>query len=160
MLLPFLLWVNVLWGFLINIVIDAVDGDIMQRLGCKRDWYQRWDKRLDMWFYVFLLVYGWLNFKEIWFLKLFLLTFLWRLVGELMFELSGKEWLLLVFLNIFSELFLLRAVFGGVFSFNFLLPGPWPAIIGLLLYGLVKEWWIHVGKIDLTDLLTGKRHKW
>jgi hypothetical protein len=155
-----LLWWNLVIGFAINILLDMVDGDILERLKIKRSWYQNWDKLLDYWFYCALLTYAVLYFTSP-ILTLLIALFAWRTIGLLMFIYLNKEWLLFVFPNIFSELFLVYILFPRLLEISWSITAPWPAIIGMLIFCLFKEWWIHIAKIDVSNLLFSRsRKKW
>jgi hypothetical protein len=156
----FLLWWNVILGFIINILLDAVDGDIIERFKVNQAWYERWDKLLDLWFYAVLafFIYSTQPRTEIWYWML--LFFAYRMIGTILFTAFKKEWLLLIFPNIFTGLFLINFLFPTISSWNFIFPSPYPLLIILIVFGLIKESWIHVLKIDLTDLLTHKKQTW
>jgi hypothetical protein len=153
-----LLWWNLVIGFAINILLDAVDGDILERLKIKRSWYQKWDKILDYWFYCALLVYA-LQYFSWRVILLLLFFFVLRTIGLLLFTYTKHEWLLFIFPNIFSELFIIYVIFPKAFEISWLIPAPWPLIIGLMFVCLIKEWWIHIAKIDLTNLLFSRSRK-
>jgi hypothetical protein len=133
------LWWNPFWGFVINIALDAVDGDIFYSLGTKRDWYQHFDKKMDWWFYLWLLFYCYLFFRneKVFLWMLFFVVF--RFVGELMYEISNNENILFYFPQVFTWIFVERILFP-VFTEKYL----YISIVLIVTICLIKEWFLHV----------------
>ncbi len=156
----FFLWIHPLAGYIVNILLDAVDGDILERLKIKRDWYEQWDKALDLWFYCALAAYILLHIPASTIKTILLSLFAFRLLGSFLFTISNKEWFLFLFPNVFSELFVIWLLFPKLADWEYLLPAPFAFIAVLFVFSLFKEWWIHIAKIDISDMLTGKKKKW
>jgi hypothetical protein len=154
-----LLWVNLWVGYLVNLLLDAVDGDLFARIGVGRTWYQHWDKLIDLFFYVGLLVYAHGYFTQTFWLTYLTYTFVYRFIGLVLFFITRQEWLLMLFVNIFTEMFLILALFPGLVKVNdtFL---TYTIIISSLLFGLLKEWWIHVARVDVTAKIFNIKRKW
>lgn len=157
---PALVFIHPIGGFLFCFVLDAVDGDLFEKLSLSRKWYQQWDKYLDLWFQVVLLFYVFWVVSVGPLLAWFIFWFGIRIIGTVLFSLSNNESLLFIFPNVFTELFLVYFLFPAWLAFDWIVPAPWPMMILLGLISLVKEWWFHIAKIDLTDLVTGKRGSW
>ena len=150
-----LLWWNVLWGMIITLFLDAVDGDIMERLSIRRNWYSQWDKWLDLWFYGALAAYIFTTFEPSSIKTLLLGLFFYRLIGNVLFALTKKEWFLFLFPNIFTDFFLLWLLIPNIITENL------PLSVTLAVLGsLIKEWWIHIARLDITNLLTHRKKKW
>lgn len=150
-----LLWWNPAMGLVINVVADGIDGDILERLHIRRRWYEDWDKWLDLWFYGAVMLYVIQSFPQNLQFRLLAGLFVWRLTGHLMFYFFQKEWLLFIFPNFFTVLFSFR-VFFPQFVDNHLLF----TLFLVFLWGIFKEWWIHIARIDLTNLLSGRQKLW
>lgn len=157
---PILLWWAVLPAFIWMIAVDAVDGDILARFGIEREWYQHWDKWMDQWLSLGLLVYLLQYFTRDTLFYILLGSFFWRLLGTALFYVSKKEWLLMVFPNVFWKLFFFAIVLPQSFAFTFILPAPWPMVTVLLLATLILEWIIHIARFDLTALVFRIPRKW
>lgn len=103
---PALLFGNVIWGIIINYAIDAVDGDILYGLGISRRMYQVYDKVMDFWLYAVLVYYGHLHAAASWLFWLFVASFVYRTVGDLLFISTGDETTLVYFPSLVIPLFL------------------------------------------------------
>lgn len=145
----FLLWWNFLVAVVVNFVLDAVDGDILSKFRIKRGWYQKYDKYLDDWWYVVLFVYMLMNVERGLVFTILVYLFVWRMIGSLLFEFTNWEWLLMFFPNVFNFGVILWVLMPGLFS----LVGAWWVFGGLLVFTLVREWMLHISKIDMTHFL-------
>ena len=146
-----LMWWNVLFGFMVNGMLDAIDGDILGRLGVARSSYQKYDKLLDLWWYIAIFVYvvTRLEKNSIWWILV--ASFVIRTVGIALYTLTNKEWLLFVFPDVFNWLFFLVIASPMLFKFtgfNFYL-----ILSGLIAFTLWREWALHIEKIDMTHFL-------
>ncbi len=148
-------WVNPLVGILVNTLLDTVDGDMFERMGWKRDSYEKWDKWMDLVFLVSIAMYVvWYWQRDVvWYV--FMLIFGWRVLGQVLYGLMGQEWLLMVFPNMVTGLFLLKMVTPGLLEMDLVVSAPWPILGVLMVYALFKEWWLHVAKLDISDLVLG-----
>ena len=154
-----LLWVNVLSAFAVNLLLDAVDGDVFQRFGVKRAAYQKYDKLLDSWWYVMIFVYLVLEVQRDNWWWILVGLFVYRMVGMVLFVLMNEEWLLSVFANYFTLVTFLVLVTPQVWGWDFLLPSPYPAVTVVIVTTLWREWLLHIAKWDLSNFLFGGR-KW
>ena len=158
--LPLLLWWQVFWGYVINVVLDSVDGDILARFGVRRDFYQEWDKWMDLWFSLAIGWYVWTGFERdlIWWILGIVLV--WRILGTVLFVLTKKEWILILFPHLQWKLFFIALVFPSWYEVEMVLPAPWPLLLMVLGVTIVFEWILHVAKWDTTALLLGIKRKW
>jgi hypothetical protein len=153
-----LLWLHLWWGFIFNIMLDIVDGDLFARIGIGRTWYQYWDKIIDFVFYIGLFLYAYQFLNNHIFFSLLTFFLLYRLVGLFLYIFTKKEYFLLVFVNLFTGLFIIMALFPNVRWSD--LTSYYLLFIIWLGMELLKEWWIHVLKVDLTSKLFGFKRKW
>jgi hypothetical protein len=142
------------------LLLDAVDNSLLVRftevdVGPDGP-YQSFDKALD----IYYLVIAYLSMMRNWTsdaafrVGQFLLYY--RLVGVLLFELTGERWMLLVFANTFEYYFIAYEVIRLRFQ-----PSRCSARFWLLAAAAIwvfvklpQEWWIHVRQGDFTDLIT------
>lgn len=103
--LPLIILKYPLIGGALAILLDNLDWDSKYIWGIQPVGdYQRVDKLLDL-YYLSLLALVARSFKDIMMRKVILGLFFYRLIGVLLFELTGNRWLLFVFPNIFENLF-------------------------------------------------------
>ena len=98
---PFTIFRWPLWGGIASAVLDSVDIIIiyLMDLGDFKNYYGT-DKILDTYFLVFMAVYSWKRWKGLE-QRISLALFGWRMIGFVLFEITGTRWLLLVFPNLF-----------------------------------------------------------
>ncbi len=81
--------------------------------------------------------------------------FYYRLVGDLLFELTGIRALLIIFPNTFEYFFIFYEAVRT--RWNTARVGKWTVIISTVLIWvfiqLPQEWWIHIAKLDMTDFI-------
>lgn len=145
------MWWNVLYGFLANGLLDAVDGDILAEAGVPRNWYQKYDKLLDNWWYVAIFVYTVLYLPRDFIWYVLVVSFFVRIFGSLLFTFTNKEWLLFVFPGLFNWLFFFRIAFPFVFTQNMTVTLFFLGVLSV--FTLWREWQLHIAKIDMTHFL-------
>ena len=142
------IWWNPFIGLFTNSFLDAIDGDILARIGVRRKWYQPYDKFLDMWFYsaIFLYTVLYLSKDLVWIM--IVVAFFVRLVGFVLYLLTKKEEMLFFFPGLSNTLFFIKIAFPFFFKINGI--GIYPPLIFLLILTFIKEWQLHVAKLDIT----------
>ncbi len=138
LILPFFLWRNVFVASLLIVFADWLDGDIFRRAfsSMRNNTYQIIDKSLDLYGYCFALVFtvGSPIFT------IFLLLFLWRLAGYLIFLFKRERKILVFFPNVFELFFLFYILTLAFPSLEVLLEGD-HLLASLLLLTIVKVVW-------------------
>ncbi|MCC6711010.1 MAG: hypothetical protein IT416_01520 [Candidatus Pacebacteria bacterium] len=151
------IWIwHPLWGALLNIIIDGVDGHLFESLGVKRTTYEVYDKWLDLWFYFALFIYTIQHLQTSPLYWLLIILFIVRLLGILIFTKTNQEALLFAFPNLFEPVFLV--VVGWPELFNSY--GYVKVLVVIFIIKMFIEWWIHLAKFDLTSLILGKPTRW
>lgn len=142
-----------LWG---NYILDVVDGDILMSLGMPNELYQTIDKSADLVSYLFMLLLGlrWQIRKTIIFL------FIYRVIGQILFFITGNEIVFFYFQNFLEPLMLVYVLIVfrkkseklayQVYKKHFKI--VWAIVI---VYKLWNEWYLHLANIDLSTLLFG-----
>ena len=139
-----------------NYFLDVVDGDILQYLGLAESWYQTIDKSADWISYVFMIWAGW-NWRI---RKTLLFLFIYRTVGQLLFFLTGDEFMFVYFQNFLEPLvmiytlliFKLKSELKAFESYKTHIILIWGIILG---YKLWNEWYLHWANIDLSTMFFG-----
>ncbi|WP_244930227.1 hypothetical protein [Nocardioides sp. W7] len=142
------------------LVLDGVDQTIFQLFGYDPPGYQGYDKAMDV--YYLAIAYlatlrNWASmpaFRVGWFL------YFYRLVGVVAFELTHARPLLLVFPNTFEYFFIAYETVRARWSPIALALSWWLSAAALIwvFVKLPQEWWIHIARLDVTDLLG--EHRW
>lgn len=149
------------WGVsIITFLTDLVDGEIFKRAGWTYTKYSICDKILDYYWYIFILAYVFLNNVPA--REVFLILFLFRSLGQVLFLLTKKHLFLFLFPNIFEILFfffLFTSIFPSLNPFM-----QFPKIIYLLLLitplVLIREYILHIKRSNLSGFFTGKTTYW
>ncbi len=142
-----------LWG---NYFLDVVDGDILLSLGMSDQTYQLVDKSLDLISYVFMLILGlrWSIRKTV------TALFAYRLIGQILFFITGLEIVFLYFQNFLEPLMMIYALilfkqkdekktYLTYRKYLFLIWGI------VLIYKIWNEWYLHYANIDLSLFFFG-----
>ncbi len=89
------------WGGVATAIVDAVDVILVYllQLGDYRSYHQT-DKYLDSYFLAFMAFYAWRKWRGLE-RDVSLVLFIWRMIGFVLFEITGVRWLLLIFPNLF-----------------------------------------------------------
>jgi len=154
-----LLWLNAAFGVVVNVLLDAVDGDMFERLGLKRKNYEVWDKWMDLWLLMAMAIYSYYYWERdvVWYAMMF--VFSYRFIGQLVYGIGKREGVLMIFPSLVTEIFFLKEVIPFVFNIDLAFGAPWSTFVVLAAYGLFKEWWLHIVKLDVSNMLFG-RSRW
>ena len=114
LLVPLSVFKFKVWGPILAVAADFFDV-ILITIFASGDFsnYHMVDKWLDMYFLTIFLIT-----TRKWKLQMLkttaLVLYLWRLVGFVLFEITGIRWLLLVFPNLFNSFYLFYVIWRGV----------------------------------------------
>jgi hypothetical protein len=143
-------------AILLCFLLDAVDQAILQPFtGFGISAYQSYDKALDI-FYLSIAMLttlrNWNNFHAVLIARA---LFYLRLLGVLVFELTGYRFFLLILPNAFEYFFIFYEVIRGYWSTDridrsFLIRG---AILIWFLIKIPQEYWLHVARLDVSDMV-------
>lgn len=137
------------------LVIDGVDQTIFQTLGIDLPGYQGYDKALDIYYLTIAYIAAIRNWTHEFAFQVLRFLFYWRLVGVAAFELTEWRPLLLIFSNTFEYFFIfyesVRAAWDPRRMSRRLVLGAAAAI--LVFIKLPQEYWIHIAKLDATDVI-------
>ncbi len=141
------------------LVVDGVDQTVFQTFTkLNLDWYQSYDKALDIYYLVIAYLSTLRNWRSRPAFTISRFLFYYRLAGVAAFELTGWRALLLVFPNVFEYFYIyyegLRTRWNPLrFSRRYWL------IVAAAIWAFVKlpqEWWLHVARLDTTDIINQK----
>ncbi len=139
------------------LVIDAVDQSIFQAIAPEADLagYQSYDKALDIYYLVIAYTSTLRNWTNRFAVSIARFLIFYRLVGVVLFELTGIRELLFIFPNTFEYFFIFYEAVRLFWdprrmSQRVLLAAT--AFIWIFIK-LPQEWWIHIAQLDTTDLI-------
>ena len=139
------------------LVIDAVDQSIFQAIAPDADLagYQSYDKALDIYYLVIAYTSTLRNWTNRFAVSIARFLIFYRLVGVVLFELTGIRELLFIFPNTFEYFFIFYEAVRLFWdprrmSQRVLLAAT--AFIWIFIK-LPQEWWIHIAQLDTTDLI-------
>jgi hypothetical protein len=139
------------------LVIDAVDQTIFQAIAPDADLagYQSYDKALDIYYLVIAYTSTLRNWTNQFAVSIARFLIFYRLVGVVLFELTGIRELLFIFPNTFEYFFIFYEavrLFWDPRRMNHRVLLAATAFIWIFIK-LPQEWWIHIAQLDTTDLI-------
>jgi len=140
-LLPLYVFINPLVGTAISLFMDVPDGYFSFRAKMRWEWYHKWDKLADYWWYILIVTYSYVNNLPI--LKALLILFVLRSVGQFIILKKKESWMLIFFPNILENYFvayLLIPKFLPAFPYNLYIFATCTII------ALIREYLIHIKK--------------
>lgn len=160
LLLGPIIFLSVWFASVFTFLLDWVDGEFFKRAGYPRSQYILYDKILDYYWYVFMIVY--ISLANVPSRNIFLFLFLFRSLGQTLFFLTKKEFYFIFFPNVFEILFFF---YLGTLIFPKLQPLMlYPKILyplAVILIGVsIREYVLHIKKMNLSGLFTGKTTYW
>lgn len=143
-------------AILVALVLDAVDQTIFQtytRLNL--DGYQGYDKALDIYYLSIAYISTMRNWSNQFAFQLSRFLFYFRLVGVVLFELTGARALLLFFPNTFEYFFIFYEIVRLRWEPSRVDRTFW-LMAAAAIWGFIKipqEYWIHIAQLDTTDYI-------
>lgn len=137
------------------LILDGVDQTIFQTFGFDPPWYQGYDKAMDLFYLAIAFLSTFRNWTRTSAVQVARFLFFYRMVGVLIFELTGWRTALLLFPNTFEYFFIFYEIVRlrydpRRFSTRFWIISA--AAIWIVIK-LPQEYWIHVAQLDVTDAM-------
>ena len=135
------------------LVLDGIDQSVFQAFGFDPPGYQNYDKAMDLFYLSIAFLSSLQNWTRSSAVGISRFLFFYRMVGVMLFEVTGVRTLLLVFPNTFEYFFIAYEVvrlrwdprrFGTRFWIV-------TAAAIWIFVKLPQEYWIHVAQLDFTD---------
>ena len=140
-----------------SLILDAVDQTVFQAVAPEADLtgYQSYDKALDIYYLLIAYISTLRNWTNRFAVSVARFLIYYRLVGVVLFELSGIREILFIFPNTFEYFFIfyesVRLFWDPRRMSDKLVIGA-TAFIWIFIK-LPQEWWIHIAQLDTTDLI-------
>ncbi len=153
LLIPLLILRNPLVGGLAAMAIDALDVVIIELIGLGGfgDHYAQLDKLLDTYYLTIELYVAWS--WEIWAKAPAVFLYVYRVIGVILFEITGTRWLLLVFPNMFENWWLYCVIVARFFPSIY--PRSYKTVaipmVLLLIPKLAQEYLLHFAEVQPWD---------
>ena len=137
------------------LIIDGVDQTVFQAFGFDPPGYQGYDKAMDLFYLSIAFLTTLQNWTSRAAVQISRFLFFFRMVGVLLFELTGLRVMLLLFPNTFEYFFIFYELVRlrwdpRRFGLRFWLLAA--AAIWVVIK-LPQEYWIHVAQLDVTDTM-------
>lgn len=149
-----------LLSIILSFLLDIVDIEFASRGVMTLKNYEKWDKALDLWWYLNIFVFGWFNFPQYKYFLLVLFTF--RMVGDIIFFLKNDRRIFIIFPNLFENVFYLIFFSLKFDQLNYLLDKKhiFVSLSIVIVIKILQEWWIHVAQISIPEDFFGKKREW
>jgi hypothetical protein len=105
LVLPFFIFVSPLLTLFISLIVDNIDGQLFYDAGFRWKTYNKVDKFLDYWWYIFILIYFYVYLPQLFLVALIL--FVIRTVGQVLGVYLQIEKIYIFFPNILEWFFML-----------------------------------------------------
>jgi hypothetical protein len=156
-ILPLYIFINPLVGIFIAIITDLIDHEILVRWQkMSRHLYQLQDKYLDQFWYFLIIIFLFINQAPPIVNIIVISTFLYRIVGQILFVKSKNELYFLIFPNLMEPYFWLYILYPNSYQNPKSLLN-WTIII--LTLKLYQEYFIHISKSSLLNNLLNLKTK-
>lgn len=153
LLLPVTVFIHPVLAILLSQFFDGIDGQIFFNHGHKWKDYNRLDKVLDYWWYIFIVVYSVLHLPAVF--PVLLALFLYRTVGQIIGTTFNTDKAYIFFPNIFEWLFV-YTIFLQSFDLSL-----WVTLALSTITALFVEWSIHHSEIHFASKYIFKKEiKW
>lgn len=143
-----------------SILSDIYDGELFKRSGYARPQYSIYDKILDYYWYIWVLLYVLLSGVPGTYL--FIALFAYRTIGQLLFFWVKKGVLLFLFPNIFELVFFYYLVSRLAGQEGYLMHGTPLAIatVVLSIIAIIREYIIHIKLVNISASYLGPSSYW
>lgn len=146
-----------LLSIILSVFLDLIDADFAHKIMSKK-LYQLIDKNLDLWWFINIIIYVFINIPEY---KIYLLfLFIYRLIGQLIYYFSKNRKVLLFFPNFFEWVFIL--IFFGKNYFPSILEGKIYVLILIIIFivKIFQEWFLHTANLSIREDFLKIKRSW
>ena len=155
-----LIFIWPLSAIILSFFLDIIDIEFASRKVLTLSEYERYDKALDLWWYLNTMTFSWFHLPNYRFLLLIL--FIFRTIGKIIFFLKNNRRIFFLFPNFFENIFLL--IFFSLYfkQLNFLLDKKhlFISLSIVVLLKILQEWWVHIAKISISEDFFGRKRNW
>lgn len=141
-------------AILASLVVDGIDKSVLQAFThVDLTDYQSYDKALDVYYLAITYLAVLRNWRDRFSVLVVAGLWYYRLLGVLLFELTGARWLLLAFPNTFEYVVIAIEAVRTRWDARRMSRSAvlWLTAAVWVVIKLPQEWWIHVARLDFTD---------
>lgn len=152
-----LIFIWPLTAIILSVFLDLIDADFAHKVISKK-LYEIVDKNLDLWWFINIMIYSYINYPDY---KIYLLIFfIYRVVGQLIYYVSGNRKILLLFPNFFEWVFFL--IFLGKNYYPSIITGQTFYLILLVIFfvKIFHEWFLHVADLSIREDFFKSKRNW
>lgn len=155
-LIPLLIFRYPLPGILLALILDGVDQTIFQLFtDLPLDGYQSYDKALDIYYLTLAYISTFRNWTNKSAFEVSRFLFYYRMIGTTLYEFLRAGLVLLIFPNTFEYFFIFYEIVRLRWNPDRLTKKRLISVAGAIwvFIKLPQEYWIHIAKLDTTDML-------
>ncbi len=149
-----------LLSVILSFFLDVVDIEFASRRVLTLSKYERYDKALDTWWYINVMIFAWFQMPN--YRYILLILFVFRTIGEVIFFIKNDRWIFFLFPNFFENIFFL--IFFSIYfkPLHFLLSEKYIyfSLSVVIIAKIFQEWWVHIVLISIPEHFFGKKRKW
>jgi hypothetical protein len=159
-LLPFTILRYPLPGVVACLIVDGVDQSVFQSFGYDPEWYQGYDKAMDVFYLGVAYISTMRNWISLPAFNVSRFLFFYRQIGVVAFELTQVRALLMIFPNTFEYFFIAYEAIRSRWNSARFQAKFWVGVAAFIwiVIKLPQEYWIHIAQLDFTD--TWKEVDW
>ena len=145
---------------IVNLLLDGFDGELYKRSGYARPQYSMYDKILDYWWYIWVMIY--VLATNVPAKDVFIVLFIYRTLGQILFLLFHNGIILFLFPNIFELVFFYYLLAHAFHAESTFMSGQtFMFAMGILsLIGFSREIIIHLKQMNFSGVYLGKTSYW
>lgn len=155
-----LIFIWPLLSVILSFFLDVVDIEFASRRVLTLSKYERYDKALDTWWYINVMIFAWFQMPN--YRYILLILFVFRSIGEVIFFIKNDRRIFFLFPNFFENIFFL--IFFSIYfkPLHFLLSEKYIyfSLSVVIIAKIFQEWWVHIALISIPEHFFGKKRKW
>ncbi|MCR4277361.1 MAG: hypothetical protein NUV87_04510 [Candidatus Roizmanbacteria bacterium] len=149
-----------LLSVILSFFLDVIDIEFASRRVLTLSKYERYDKALDTWWYINVMIFAWFQMPN--YRYILLILFVFRTIGEMIFFIKNDRRIFFLFPNFFENIFFL--IFFSIYfkPLHFLLSEKYIyfSLSVVIIAKIFQEWWVHIALISIPEYFFGKKRKW
>ncbi|MFA5770135.1 MAG: hypothetical protein WC894_01405 [Patescibacteria group bacterium] len=155
-----LIFIWPLISIILSFFLDIIDVEFASKGVLTLEKYERYDKALDLWWYITIMAFSWFYLSD--YKIILLILFALRIIGSIIFFINNNRKIFFIFPNFFENVFFLIFFSTYFKQLNILLGEKffYFSIITVITLKIFQEWWIHIAQISIPECFFGKKRNW